>query len=217
MLLLALLGSALAGPARFVPDAAPARGWAASFGMDGVVVGGQLSPGLDLGLDWAPTDRWLLRATSLQLFPSTYEQSGTLGARWSALRRDGLNLGPWLGLAEHTAGSPLDTRLVARLGLAVEGGSRRVRADLSLPLVGMRWLPAAAEPVSPLGVFETLLALEGGLAVTAHSAATLRLGLTGFMPTLSWHGDFGPWFAEARAGTLGLASLGQLRVGRSWP
>lgn len=230
MILLAPVAAAAdPSPTLLLPSAAPAPAGTAELGLsfghgtlsllgtDTVAIGSSLRAG------WAPSDAvWLeaglggdvRSAESCGLFPGgacadpeTFADGGlSLSARYRAPMTDGLAVAPFAGAFLVGGGRRTGPAVGGALGLAVEGGGRRVRGDLSLGLAA-----GVAD-----GRFDGLPVGEGGVTFLLGSGRrhALRIGLAELVPDLSWRCEADRWFLGAGvSGVPFAAGAERLEVG----
>jgi hypothetical protein len=162
---------------------------------------------------FAPTDRLGIRGQAFATGCETCEQSGQrfqLGVSWELTQADTFNAAPTLQISGGTSvqdmglfgdllGSSFPeqppTEILLMPGFALEGGSKRLRYDMSasLPL----WLMRPGEEYTQE---ELLLAWAGEAGLTARFGEdehhALRLGTTSILPSLSYRYEGGPFFVE---------------------
>ncbi|MCA9494655.1 MAG: hypothetical protein KC656_02095 [Myxococcales bacterium] len=220
-------------PGLLLPSAGPAEAGDVEVAVVGGHVGLDLlgtttvGGGGGLRASWAPTDRWWFEVSGGALAGETRTCAllivGTggggcsdpetwVGGASSIAGRVLLARSPGFGLAAigGLAGGADEDGLfgVGVLGLAVEGGSERVRVDLSM--TGAIW-QAEDEPhpwLLPVG--------EGGVSLLLGTEARhrLRFGLAELAPDASWRYDADRWFVGAGVtGLPVLAGAERLEVG----
>lgn len=210
---------ALSAMTWFAPDAAPAAGVSAGGGPGVVLRGDAALPALRLAGRWASQASGLaVSATATGLASAEADVFATLGARWMVVDREAFHLAPFVSTAAHWGVSPLDTRLTARVGLAVEGGGDRVRGDASLYLTGLQFFPAPTVEtrMSALSGLEGALPVELGARVLLGEHHSLRVGLLSIFPLISYRYEAAALYAELGLGSMGANSLALGRVGWRW-
>jgi hypothetical protein len=163
---------------------------------------------------FAPADRVALRG---QLFATECEdcevpgQRSQLGVAWDLTTGDTFNFAPTLQVSagtsvqdmgwdieiwEDSSARESSSEIVLMPGLALEGGSKHLRYDLSASLPV--WLMRPGEAYTQE---ELLLAWAGEAGLTARLGKeehhALRLGTTSILPSVSYRYEGGPFFVEA--------------------
>jgi hypothetical protein len=158
-------------------------------------------PSARLALDWQ-SGSFGLRASSTLFVGNAAERFDVLGASWALVERDGFRFGPFLSLAQYTGSSPIDHRITARTGLALDAGGENWRFDATVSAVGLAWYPRGEveTPLYRLSVLETMaFATELGVrrSLGQHQ---IRLGLLGPMPVVGYRFEGEPWLVRVDAG-----------------
>ncbi len=216
---LPLVAAAVAAPAYNLPSAAPMAEHAVELTAGpgvmlrayGPLPAGRLALRADFG-------RFGVNTSSTVYVGQAAERFDLLGLQLRAWSGDKLVLGPALMFAHHAGESPLDRRVTARLGLALDAGGERWRFDATLGLLGGQWYPAPSveRSIAMLGGLETALASELGVRWEGEQHS-VRAGLLGVMPCLRYGWTPSRWVVAATAGTLGTQHLLQLELGMRLP
>jgi hypothetical protein len=199
-------------PAWLHPSAAPLKQGDAELSLDGQVVLPVSYGGASVL--FAPADRVGVRGQGLATTCGDCEGPGhrfQLGVSWELTPGDTFNVAPTLQVSGGTPVADMQPDLVDLYGsdvqlqapaewvlmpgLALEGGSRRLRYDLSLGLP--LWLMRPSEDAE----WQELLLVWGGEAgLTARLGDgdhhSLRLATTSILPSLSYRYEGGPLFVE---------------------
>ncbi len=210
LLILVILGAAMAGPTYNMPHAAEQdsslrAGPGVALLRAGPLPGGRISGSLargDLGLS----------ASAAGYLGQTPDVFTTAGVRWRLHDGERVSLAPVAMLGGHWGSAALTRKATGRLGLAAAGGGR-LRWDVSLAVAGGQWFPApgVSPSLSRLPLMECLLGSELGLSMQPGAEHWVRLGLLGAFPMIryAWRG------VTVTAITAGTQHLLQLEVGWS--
>ena len=196
-------------PTTLLPSAASAAQGSAEVGLSlghgtlGVIGTETVVGGAAVRAGWAPSEAvWLELgvggaggpATSCGIMPggscsdSVWSGGGVaLSGRYRVAVSPGFAIAPFVGgfagASSYSAGGG------GAAGLALEGGGRRVRGDLSLALAG-----GVAD-----GTFDLFPIGEGGVSflIGSERRHALRVGVVEVAPELSWRYEADRWFAGA--------------------
>lgn len=112
--------------------------------------------------------------------------------RWNVVETDAIRFGPWLGYTLYALGSDGARANGPAAGLAVEGGGKVVRFDLSVTAIA--WNPGSldSDAVEPFTV--PLYLSTTGVTARFSELHSVRLGLDpGLTPRLGYQATFRHW------------------------
>lgn len=210
-MLLMVASFALADPGRLLPGAESESAGTLELrgGVSSVLVlenarGSWGGAGPQVLVDWAPTDRFDLEAQAPLVFTGSSGSPGvylvgvpTLGARFLVVDQPKVRLAPslFVGAAaspgrQTTTGRGSSGPLVrgslgGAVGLALEAGGPRATYDLNLTGFAALYEPGGS--FTPLPPSEGAVLLSDiGVRFTPSGPHSVRLGLTGMLPTVTW-------------------------------
>lgn len=118
--------------------------------------------------------------------------SADLALRWNAYESEHFSVGPWVGYTGMLVGSDGTRGHGPTLGLALEGGGRVLRGDLSIAAVMWNVESVTDDRQSPV----VLPLFQSSAGITARFAGrhSVRLGIDpGITPRLGYQYDFTHW------------------------
>ena len=107
--------------------------------------------------------------------------AGTFAARYNLVQTDAFRLGPWVGAVIAGYGQ---AEVGGFIGLAVEGGSERLRADASIPLWGVTDVSEEGA-VRSTEVYAPLVS-EAGLSFYPAPEHRIRVAAVSLLPYLGY-------------------------------
>jgi len=140
------------------------------------------------------------------------------GLRYPIALGSKTQLAPFVQSVYFDGSSPLDRRLTARAGVALQNIVNDWSWDLSLPLVGAKVFPVhpSDSTWSWLGPLDLLLATEAGLTWRGWTNHELRVGLMGALIRLSYKTMVRQQVITAQLASMGSHSFFLLGWEKSW-
>jgi len=204
-------------PSRYLPSASPIES-----GRGEVEVGGFAGLGIagTVAVNAAVADRFVIGANINGFYVpvpfsglAMHTYPAFVSARYDLTESDGLNVAPFALIgASYTpyfydaihpsTGQPREvlahTDGFTMMGVAIEGGSDKLRFDLSAPLAGLTWQP---ELNNQLRFVHAYLLSELGLTWRIEDGHSVRLGtLLAILPNVAYRHDWANMFVEVHGG-----------------